>query len=75
MIIMMMAKWSRRRIMTMMTTIVMISVTMIMMMMTTDLMQVGSGDDYVLEVGGFRRDLSTLWDAMGYHNWKKFSTK
>ena len=46
-----------------------------MMMMTTDLMQVGPGDNYVLTVTGFNQALSTLGDSMNYHNGIKFTTK
>ena len=52
-----------------------------MMMMTTDLMQVGPGDDYVLTVGGFNDALSTLGDSLVTRysgdsmNRRKFTTK
>ena len=40
----------------------MMSTTTIMMMLM--LLQVGPGDDYVLTVGGFNDNLSTLGDSM-----------
>ena len=39
------------------------------------ILQVGPGDDYVLTVGGFNDDKSTLGDSMYYHNGRKFTTK
>ena len=54
----------------------MITITMIIISL-----QVGPGDDYVLTVGGFNSDLSTLGDSMtlnnSYHNLSgmRFSTK
>ena len=38
-------------------------------------MQVGPGSGYVLSVGEFNADLSTLGDVMVTHNGMKFSAK
>ena len=65
--------------MMMMTRVIMLVMMTMIMMMTTDLVQVGPGDDYVLTVGRFNQALSTLGDSMissySSGNLMKFTTK
>ena len=39
------------------------------------MLQVGPGDDYMLTLGGFNNNVSTLGDSMFWNNRTKFSTK